>query len=55
MGKKESRWQFPDLRRTEVAYELARDTFEKSNRQVPDATIDGKSSVFINVPYASLV
>lgn len=43
---KGSRWQLPDLVRSEHAYALARKAFERDGRRVLDATVDGSCDVF---------
>lgn len=48
------RWQLPDLEASEEAYQLAKITFEKSGRQILDATIGGKLTIFPKVEYHSL-
>ncbi|TET83905.1 MAG: DUF115 domain-containing protein [Anaerolineales bacterium] len=48
------RWQLPDLEGSERAYRLARQAYESHGRQVMDATIGGKLTVFPKVEYASL-
>jgi hypothetical protein len=48
------RWQLPDLETSELAYRLAKYQFEGSNREIVDATIDGKLQVFRKVDYLSL-
>ena len=48
------RWQLPDLDTSEIGYGLARSAYEKAGRQVLDATIDGKLTVFPKVDYDSL-
>lgn len=48
------RWQLPDLETSEVAYRIARDDYEKSGRQVLDATVGGRLQVFPKVDYDSL-
>ncbi len=40
------RWQLPDLHRSELAYAVAREAFERDGRRIVDATIDGKCTVF---------
>lgn len=52
---KGSRWQLPDLLRSELAYALARDAFERDGRRVLDATVDGRCPVFEKADFASLV
>jgi hypothetical protein len=48
------RWQLPDLDTSERAYQIARQAFEADGRQVLDATIGGKLTVFPKVDYDSL-
>jgi hypothetical protein len=48
------KWQLPDLRRSEVAYELARQVYEKDGRTILDATVNGKCPVFEKVEFQSL-
>jgi hypothetical protein len=48
------RWQLPDLETSERAYRMARQNYEAAGRQVIDATIGGKLTVFKKVPYGSL-
>lgn len=48
------RWQLPDLNASEAAYRMARQAFEDSGRQVVDATIGGKLTVFEKVEFHSL-
>lgn len=43
---KGSKWQPPDLLRSELAYQLARDAFEADGRKIIDATDGGKCQVF---------
>jgi hypothetical protein len=40
------KWQLPDLEGSEKAYRLAKEHFEKNNRQISDATVDGKLNIF---------
>ncbi len=49
-----SRWQLPDLRRSEAAYALARAAFERDGRRILDATVEGKCPVFEKVRYEEL-
>jgi hypothetical protein len=51
---KGSKWQLPDLKRSELAYQLARDAFEKDGRKILDATINGHCPVFEKVNFDSL-
>lgn len=48
------RWQLPDLETSERAYRMARSVFEQAGRQVLDATVGGKLTVFPKVDYKSL-
>jgi hypothetical protein len=48
------RWQLPDLDTSEQAYRMARDAYGQAGRQVLDATIGGKLTVFPKVDYTSL-
>lgn len=48
------RWQLPDLETSERAYRMARTAYERSGRQVLDATIGGRLNVFPKVDYDSL-
>lgn len=48
------RWQLPDLQTSERAYHLARATYEADGRQVLDATLGGKLTIFPKVEYDSL-
>ncbi|MBP7032443.1 MAG: DUF115 domain-containing protein [Anaerolineaceae bacterium] len=48
------RWQLPDLETSELAYRMARQGYEADGRQVLDATIGGKLTVFPKVEYTSL-
>jgi hypothetical protein len=40
------RWQLPDLETSEIAYSLARTTFEKDGRRIVDATAGGALTIF---------
>jgi hypothetical protein len=48
------RWQLPDLDTSEVAYRMARHVYEREGRQVLDATVGGKLTVFPKIAYDSL-
>jgi hypothetical protein len=50
-----SKWQLPDLRRSELAYAAARRAFERAGRRIVDATIDGKCPVFERVRFEEVV
>ena len=47
-------WQLPDFETSEIGYRLARQAYQKAGRQVLDATIGGKLTVFPKVEYSSL-
>jgi hypothetical protein len=48
------RWQLPDLEMSEKAYQLANIHYQQAGRQIYDATIGGKLTVFPKVDFASL-
>ena len=48
------RWQLPDLATSERSYTLARETYAKDRREVIDATVGGKLTVFPKVKYDTL-
>ena len=48
------RWQLPDLDTSERSYRMARQAYEQAGRQVLDATIGGKLTVFKKVAYDNL-
>ena len=48
------RWQLPDLDTSEVGYAMARDAYEQAGRQILDATVGGKLTVFPKEDYTSL-
>ena len=48
------KWQYPDLKRSEDSYLLARKAFEDDDRCVLDATIDGHLQVFKKVSFNDL-
>ncbi len=48
------RWQLPDLATSERAYRMARQAYNQAGRQVLDATVGGKLTVFPKVAYDSL-
>ena len=43
---KGSKWQLPDLLRSELAYQLAKEAFEADGRTIKDATVGGRLTVF---------
>lgn len=51
---KGSKWQLPDLRRSELAFRMARSAYEKADRKIIDATVGGKCDVFEKADYLSL-
>ncbi len=48
------RWQLPDLETSEIAYSMAREAYKKDGREIVDATVGGKLTVFPKVKYDSL-
>jgi hypothetical protein len=47
-------WQLPDLETSELAYSMAADAYNQVGRQVLDATVGGKLTIFPKVDYNSL-
>jgi hypothetical protein len=48
------RWQLPDLETSELGYAMMLDGYRKAGRDVLDATVGGKLTVFPKVDYNSL-
>jgi hypothetical protein len=48
------RWQLPDLETSEIGYRMARQAYEGAGRQILDATIGGKLTIFEKADYNSL-
>lgn len=48
------KWQLPDLQRSEIAYHLAKATYQSDGRKIIDATVNGKCEVFEKRDYLSL-
>jgi hypothetical protein len=48
------RWQLPDLETSEIGYHMARQAYEAAGREVLDATVGGKLTIFPKVDYNSL-
>jgi hypothetical protein len=48
------RWQLPDLDTSEIGYAFAREAYRKAGREVVDATVGGKLTIFPKVDYDSL-
>jgi len=48
------RWQLPDLDTSERSYRMARQAYEQAGRQVLDATVNGKLTIFPKVDYNTL-
>jgi hypothetical protein len=51
---KGARWQLPDLDTSEIGYTFAREAYRTAGRDVLDATVGGKLTIFPKVDYASL-
>jgi hypothetical protein len=51
---KGSKWQLPDLLRSEIDYHLAKEYYKSNGREILDATPEGKCPVFDRVEYQSL-
>jgi len=48
------KWQLPDLDTSEIGYTFAREAYRNSGREVLDATVGGKLTIFPKVNYNSL-
>ena len=48
------RWNLPDLKNSEVAYNLAKAIFEANGRRIVDATLDGRLKIFPKANYQEL-
>jgi hypothetical protein len=48
------KWQLPDLDTSEIGYTFAREGYRKAGREVVDATVGGKLTIFPKVDYNSL-
>jgi hypothetical protein len=48
------RWQLPDLLRSEIDFQIARNSYERDGREILDATIGGYCQVFHKIDYLSL-
>jgi hypothetical protein len=48
------KWQLPDLETSEIAYQFAREAYEADGRQILDATVGGKLTIFPKVDFTSL-
>jgi len=48
------KWQLPDLLRSEIEFDISRKVFEKDGREILDATIGGKCTIFNKIDYLSL-
>lgn len=51
---KGAKWQLPDLDTSEVGYTLAREAYRRAGREVIDATVGGKLTIFPKADYNSL-
>jgi len=49
------RWQLPDLDTSEIAYHMAKEAYGKYGREILDATVGGKLTVFPKVDYDSIM
>ena len=48
---KGAKWQLPDLDTSEVGYAFAREAYRKAGREILDATVGGKLTIFPKVDY----
>ncbi|MBP8997236.1 MAG: hypothetical protein KBG10_02995, partial [Anaerolineaceae bacterium] len=49
------RWQLPDLETSEIAYQLAKEAYRKDGREILDATVGGKLTIFPKVNFDTLL
>jgi hypothetical protein len=49
------KWMLPDLKRSEQAFQIAKEVFESGGRRIIDATLDGKLDIFSKIDYRSLI
>ncbi|MGB3492755.1 MAG: FkbM family methyltransferase [Elainellaceae cyanobacterium] len=47
-------WQYPNLEQSEMAYQTAKEMYERHNRRIVDATIGGQLQVFPKVKYEAI-
>lgn len=48
------RWQLPDLETSEIGYSMAKTAYENSGREILDATVGGKLTIFPKVDFNTL-
>ena len=48
------RWQLPDLETSEMAYRMARQSYEKAGRRILDGTVGGKLTIFDKIDFNQL-
>ena len=48
------KWQLPDLNTSEVGYLLAKENYSQDGREVIDATVGGKLTIFPKVKFETL-
>ena len=48
------RWQLPDLDTSEIAYSMAKEAYQRDGREILDATVGGKLTIFPKVAFESL-
>lgn len=49
------RWQLPDLETSEIAYRMAKVAYQKDGREILDATVGGKLTVFPKVDFNTIL
>ena len=49
------RWQLPDLETSEIAYRMAKEAYQKDGREILDATVGGKLTVFPKVDFNTIL
>lgn len=48
-------WDNPDLAKSEESYRIARDIFEEDGREIIDATLNGKCTIFSKTDYREFI
>jgi len=49
------RWQLPDLETSELAYRMAKEAYQEDGREILDATVGGKLTVFPKVDFNTIL
>lgn len=49
------RWQLPDLETSEIAYRMAKEAYRRDGREILDATVGGKLTIFPKVDFNQIL